>query len=363
MTQRERLVRTILGTGADRPSMPYWLGFVPWEDTLARWRRESGIADLEVQRWFELDPWFEVVPVEWGPCPGFESTTLSEDADFIVTRDYRGIVMRNRRDGGSMPEWVSHPVTSRDEWERYRTERLSGPLEDRCTGLGAFAATMRTQDVALQVGTFPWGVFGTLRDLMGVERCLFAFYDEPDLVREIIDTYTDLWISLYRRAAKAVTIDHVHIWEDMSGRQGSLISMAMVKEFMMPSYERIAACAAELGVPIVSVDTDGLCGELVEVMTCHGINAFMPFEVQAGNDVEELRRRYPRLGMMGGLDKSALAAGRPRINRELAKAERMLASGAYLVGFDHAIPPDVPWEAFRYAMDEIRRMVRGRGGI
>ncbi len=94
-------------------------------------------------------------------------------------------------------------------------------------------------------------------------------------------------------------------------------------------------------------------------MTSHGVNAFMPFEAQAGNDIGAFRRRYPKLGIMGGLDKSALAKGRGEVMHELDKAERMLALGGYVVGFDHLIPPDVSWDSYRFAVAEIRRMTLG----
>jgi hypothetical protein len=35
----------------------------------------------------------------------------------------------------------------------------------------------------------------------------------------------------------------------------------------------------------------------------------------------------------------------------------MLADGCYVAGFDHLIPPDVPWEPFRRAVTELSRMV------
>ncbi len=125
----------------------------------------------------------------------------------------------------------------------------------------------------------------------------------------------------------------------------------MVREFMMPCYDRIAAFAASAGVRLVSVDTDGDCDELVPVMMAHGINTFFPFEVQAGNDIFAYRRQYPMLGIIGGLDKRALAAGKDEIDHEIARARRMLEQGRYIPGFDHAIPPDVPWENYRYAAE------------
>ena len=142
----------------------------------------------------------------------------------------------------------------------------------------------------------------------------------------------------------------------MSGKQGSLISPRMVEEFMMPHYDRLAAWARERGVRLMSVDTDGQCGELVPVMMQHGVNMFMPFEVQAGNDIREYREKYPTLGIIGGLDKRALARGRREIDAEVAKAAEVMRSGRYIPCFDHHIPPDVPWENFRYAAERIREV-------
>ena len=123
----------------------------------------------------------------------------------------------------------------------------------------------------------------------------------------------------------------------------------------MPQYDRIAAFARQHGVAVVSVDSDGRVDELVPTMLRHGVNAYLPFEVQAGNNVEEYRRRYPQLGILGGLDKNALAADRAAIHRELDRAERMHALGGYVVGFDHLLPPNIPWANFVYAVEHLRR--------
>ena len=133
--------------------------------------------------------------------------------------------------------------------------------------------------------------------------------------------------------------------------------MAMVERFMMPQYDRLAAFARSHGIPVVSVDTDGIVDELVPTMVGHGINAYMPFEVQAGNDIVAFRREYPQLGIFGGLDKRALCGGREDVHRELDRAETMFALGGWVPGFDHLIPPDVPWRSFERFVLEIKRMV------
>ena len=92
-------------------------------------------------------------------------------------------------------------------------------------------------------------------------------------------------------------------------------------------------------------------------MIQHGVNAFLPFEAQAGNDIEEYRRQFPKLGILGGLDKNALARGQPQIHAELDRAQRMFAAGGYVAGFDHSIPPNVPWENYRYFVCNLKRLI------
>ncbi len=357
MTNRERIVKTLLCEKTDRAPWVNWLGFMPWGQAHWRWKQESGISDLDLSRHFGLEPFFHCVPAHMGPMPGFEPKILEENEEFVVSLDWRGMVVRNRRDRGSMPEFMSYPIKTPADWAKYKEERLQPRVAERLPELKKFAADILSLDVPVQVGCFPWGMFGTARDMMGAEEVLMAFYDEPELVRDIMHTYTDLWLALYEEIVKTVRVDHIHIWEDMSGKQGSLISMAMIEEFMMPEYDRMAAFAARHKIPIISVDSDGMVDQLVPVMMKHGINAFFPFEVQAGNDVVTYRQQYPKLGILGGLDKSALAKGKPELHRELDRAEKMLALGGWVPGFDHLIPPDASWANLSYFMEHLKKMV------
>jgi uroporphyrinogen-III decarboxylase len=163
---------------------------------------------------------------------------------------------------------------------------------------------------------------------------------------------------MYERVAAEVQIDHIHIWEDMAGRQGSLISPDMVEEFMMPCYDRIVAFAKAYGVRMVSVDTDGDCSQLVPVFMKHGINMMFPFEVQAGCDIREYRKQYPTLGIVGGLDKRPLAGTNlAEVDAEVERARWVIKNGGrYIPGFDHLIPPDARWETFQYAVNQLKHL-------
>jgi len=357
MTPGERFVRCLAGQSVDRIPYGVGIGWIPWGGGLARWRAESGRSDLDPAQEFGFDLSCAAPALNAGIFPPFERREIADEGDLVVFRDERGITARGRKDGCSMPEFLEYPVRTREDWEQLKVERLDPDTPGRVVeDWPAFRERLRRTGEAVQVGWFPFGVFGTPRDLLGVEALLVGFYETPELIRDMMEHLTSLWISLWERVAREVRIDHIHIWEDMSGRQGSLISPAMVRAFMMPCYDRIAAFAREAGVRLISVDTDGDCSELVPIMMEHGVNVFFPFEVQAGNDIREYRRRYPNLGIMGGLDKRALARMRADVDREVARAAEMARLGGYIPGFDHLIPPDVPWENFRYAAERLKEI-------
>ena len=99
----ERLVRCLSGGDVDRVPFGVNFGWNPWTETLANWRRELGRPELDVANEFGYDAGFACPSLESGPLPHFEPLTISETAEHVVTRDWRGVTQRNRRDGGSIP--------------------------------------------------------------------------------------------------------------------------------------------------------------------------------------------------------------------------------------------------------------------
>jgi len=65
-------------------------------------------------------------------------------------------------------------------------------------------------------------------------------------------------------------------------------------------------------------------------------------------DVREIRRLFPGLQILGGVDKKELAGGAERIEAELARRlPDMIAGGGYIPMADHQVPPDVSWDSYR----------------
>ena len=192
---------------------------------------------------------------------------------------------------------------------------------------------------------------------MGVEGSLFAFYDMPELVKEIMDSLTDFWLAIYEKICKDVQVDILHIWEDMSGKQGSLVSPDMIREFMLPNYQKLSQFAKEHNIGVVQVDTDGDCEALIPLFAEAGVNMMLPFEVSAGCDVVALRRKYPYMSMMGGIDKMEIAKGKEATDRELQRIEPLLFETGYFPALDHLIPPEISYEDYTYFVNRLHDMI------
>ena len=360
MTDRERFLACALGQPVDR--VPYWLFWGPWGRAWTRWCAEGKPAEVTDHRSFmQPDNPPAAVPVGLGPCPGFPREVISEDEDYVVANDSWGIVRRDYKHGESMSAFLKFPVANRDDWERYKAERLDPHNPARTVGnWREIGREWMARGIPIQFGNFPdLTVFGGLRWLLGDEECLLAFYTDPELVRDIMNHLTDIFLTVLAEVVKGVRVDVIHIWEDMCGKQGSLISPKHWREFMGPCYRRIKQAADEAGIPVLSVDTDGWPDDIVPPMMEAGVNYLYPMEVAAGCDVNDYQARYPDLTMMGGIDKRALAQDPAAIDAELDRIWPAVLKGRYIPELDHLIPDDVSWSNYRHFCESLKARVMG----
>ena len=358
MNDRQRFIACILGEVVDRP--PYYLLWGPWGTTWQRWEREGKPKSVTDHKSFmDPDQMALEVPVNIGPCPKIERQVLSEDADYVTFIDSWGIQRRDYKHGESMSEFIEHPVKNRRDWEEFKEKylnpddprRLNGPWREH-------AREWMDKGYPLQLGGYPdGGVFGPLRWLMGVENGLIAFHTMPDLVHEIMDHITSIYLTVFEQVVKEFPIDLIHMWEDMCYKGGPLISPRMWDEFMGPNYRRIKAFANQHNIPVLSVDTDGNPEKITPCMINAGVNWLFPMEVAAGVDVAVWRDKFPTLAFLGGIDKRALALGPDAIDRELERVKPVMEKGRYIPDLDHLVPDDVSWDNYCYYAEKLKKLV------
>ena len=258
-----------------------------------------------------------------------------------------------------MPTFLDWPVRDMRDFEKIK-ERFNPEDEGRLpANWSELLPGYTKRDYVLAIGGLPFGFFGAPRYLMGLQNLCIAYYDNPTLIQEMVNFLTDFWVKLWTKVLHDVQIDFVLFWEDMCYKNGSLISAEHLRKFMLPGYKKLTSLFRDFEIQVIFVDTDGNCTELVPLFIEGGVTGMFPFEVQAGMDIVKVRKEYPKLGIIGGLDKGRLAQGKRAIDEELeAKLPFMLRKGGYVPCADHLIPPDVPWENFLYWRKRIKEFVQ-----
>ena len=392
MNTRQRLLATLNFEPCDHP--PYW-EWAYWPETLDRWYSEGlerrvgypasmtvseplngGAGDWrppmpregDAKRELGLDEGFFHPPV-WGRIPlEVEKTVLEDEEHYQIILDTDGVTKKILKDSMSMPMFLSYPIKNPRDWEAMKADLEPSFAARIPPDWDTVTTPLRDNSRAFPVSLlgFPEGLFGHLRDLLGVDYLLVAFYDDPQMIHDILDTLTDLWISLWEEQVAQFDVDSVTFWEDMCYRAGPLISPKMFQAFLLPRYKRLTDAGRAMGIRHYLVDSDGDMRKLIPLWIEGGITGVYPFEVQAGMNIEEIGKQYPDLAVIGGIDKREIDLGPAAIDQELEKRMPfLLQRGGYIPTLDHHVTPEVSWQDFIYYRKKMaeycERFGRGTG--
>jgi len=324
------------------------------------WPSQGFPLDFDVRRQLDMDYTQTLVNVNLLFSPTFDVQVINEDDERFEYIDIDGVRRIFLKEQATIPTAVGYPIRDRATWEKLKSERLRlDNIKDRFPdNWPELVREYRERDYPLALGGYPHGFFGTLVHLMGYENLFVAYYDSPDLIHDILDTFTELWIAVYEEVLKDVEVDHVQIWEDISAGTGSMVSPAIIRQFMLPRYKRFTDFVKSRGIELIFVDTDGDCFDLIPLFLEGGATGMYPMEVSCGMDIVKVRNAFPRLRMMGGVPKAEIARGPERIDHILRPVAEVLKTGGYIPFGDHFIPPEVSWENFRYYREKLNAMTR-----
>lgn len=345
-----------------------------WPQTIRRWLREGMAIELtpeeqtrmflpKLDRFLGLEEpdhaWVNVSPVM---NPPFEEKVIERRAHSTILRDATGCIAErylHDQEESSIPHYIEFPVKTPDDWremkQRYRFEDATRPLPESELGrLRQAAARGKVVTAGCP------GPYGFIRNWMGFENLSLAFYEYPDMIRDMVDHITELTLAKIRTLPSDLPVDHSNWWEDMASKNGPFVGPAMFREFLQPQYHRIQEELKKRGCLLGIVDCDGNPHDLVANWLEEGVNIMFPLEVAAGVDPYAWRREFGReLRLRGGIAKTPLVEGGKAIDRELERIRPLLEQGGCIPHLDHLVPPDVPYRNYREYLDK-KRILIGR---
>ncbi len=300
------------------------------------------------------------LPIHTGRMGGQTPKILEETEDHVLSRDELGRTMKLAKGSASLPLPLDWPVKTMADWAKikhlytYRPQRLAGNWQE--------AAEQHIAAGRVVTVSIPGG-FDQPRQLMGEEALCMAFYDQPELIFDMLATFADTAGRVLTEVVKQVQVDVLFVHEDMAGKSGPLIGPRQVSHFIAPYYRQIWKLLASHGARLFDQDSDGNMLPVIDAFLDAGVNCMHPIEPAAGMDPVALREKYGRrLAMYGGIDKHVLRSSKADIEAELRRKILPLArTGGYEIAVDHRIPNGTPLENYRFYVSKVWQILEEIG--
>ncbi len=298
--------------------LPRWEWAMWWDLTIERWLKEGLPRAFKASQIFEISQHFGLDPYQ----QFWFSTT---DPTIEATQHH-----------------VEGIVANPDDYARIRPDLFPGH-EAAIAGMQPWAERQGRGDAVVWC-TFE-GFFWFPRTLMGFEKLMFAFGDQPDLLHGINEDLLQFNLRLLNRVLSVCVPTFVTVAEDMSYNHGPMISKRTFDAFVAPYYRRFLPRLLERQIPVF-MDTDGDVTLLVPWLQELGIQGVLPLERQAGVDGFRLRQQFPKLLMVGHFDKMTMTRGERAMRAEFERLVPLIQSGGFIPSVDHQTPPGVSMQEY-----------------
>ena len=322
--------------------------FGPLRQLEDEWRRQ-GASEKEISMTaFDWDYVLKTaLPVKTGAITKVQPKIIDDNPKSTLSVDSMGRKMLLHKASATIPLPLDYPVKAMDDWLKIKHWYTFDESRINYEAL-ADRKALREKGYLTLLG-FPGG-FDEPRQLLGEEGLCIALYEEPEMIRDMLETMADTAVKIIERVGKTVGIDNLTVHEDMAGKSGPLIGPNHVREFLKPYYSRVWDAAKAYGATLFSQDSDGNMECVIDAFLECGVNCFYPCEPAAGMDMIKLREKYGKaFYIKGGIDKHALRKDKAAIRNELEyKTAEIMRGGGTVFGLDHRIPNGVSIENYRY---------------
>lgn len=213
-----------------------------------------------------------------------EWTEWIEKAPFETLEDFRN--------------WMKYQVTRYQGWgsELEGTLRqLEADFVDKKEKLGDTVLFWAIADLG----------FTSAYDSCRLDKFSCMAIDEPDLLSGWLEARFDKNLQFVKHLSCPELSPVAFIGEDIAYKNGLLFSPSWLRKEFFPRLKRLVEAYHEKGIKVV-YHSDGRLWEIMDDLMECGIDALNPIEIVAGMEIRKLRKEYPGLVLIGGMDISQL---------------------------------------------------------
>ena len=232
---REQYIELMTFGQVERPMFTELFGLLIGLDD--EWKAQGASAEELSLEAFDFDT-VRIVHCggDTGLRGGFEPHILEQTEDYVIQLDEFGRKTKLITKIATLPLPLEYPVSGMDGWLKIKHWFTFD--ESRIDWSQVENARTAQARGELVTASIPGG-FDLPRQLMGEEGACVCYYEDPELMQDIMDTIEDTAFRVLDRISDAIVIDNLFVHEDMAGKSGSLIGPNLILKYLKPYYRKV----------------------------------------------------------------------------------------------------------------------------
>ena len=340
MTSKERIRAAIEHKDTDRVPTTMQCVETAWENLKKYLKVET---EEEILQHFEIDTRIMDLPPYIGPTV---EPYVNENGDTVYT-NMIGCEYINKWNGVEYnTHIISHPYSVIKTFEDL--ERFDGWFNPDHYDYDAVTRFVKEhEDKAIRIGwPGPYQVFTLLYD---AEEFYINMYEEPELIKAMLDRYCKASYEIYERMFEAANnkVDILRCCDDYGTQISMLFSTSMWKEFFEENTRMFAEQAHRHGAYYMQHSCGAIRPIIPNLIDC-GVDAIEPLQKVVGLEVDGLKADFgEKLCFQGGIDtQHILPQGTPQeVYDETTRVIKALyKNGGYILCGSQDFEGDVPPE-------------------
>lgn len=299
--------------------------------------RRVTYEDLAAQVEFWSKAGYDYIPLVVGMMrPG----KVTDDSS--ISRVLRDVVVREGGDPTNERGWnLEHtPFIT----EPRRLDLFPWALAEQGIDLSQFHAVAPLLPEGMKVIAISGKIFTLSWMLMGFETFAESLAAEPEFAGKVLRRVAGIQLRALDQVLAMEHVAAVFSVDDIAHTNGTMLSPAMLREYLFPWYRRMAERCHASG-RLFFMHSDGNLTSVIDDLIALGLDALHPIDPTA-MDLAEIKRRWgDRLCLFGNVDTELLRSGTPNQIRDrvLEILRDAAPGGGCAIGSGNSVPE---WAAF-----------------
>lgn len=342
MNSKERVLTALHYEEPDRVPI-FYLGFTPqWVERLIGRRPKDFVKDyLPIFYRFSSD----IIVV---------SPDVFYPFDVYARGEWVDEWGRKLRVVGYYCEFVDFPIKKPEDIDSYTPPDPDKP--ERVKDIIKVKKVVREEKAIMSVVNGPFEMAYLLR---GLDTFLKDLRMNPKLAEKCLDIATEFEIQMGIRVIEAGA-DIVMIGDDYGWQKSLLMHPELWRKFILPRLKKVVQEFKKRNVSVI-LHSDGNITALLDDLAAIGLDGLNPIQIRCGVSPEYIKKRYPKLAMVGLIDEQYLLpfGSREEIMNEIKRIILAVAPGGGLIlGPQHNVQPDIPVKNIEIMVDAIKKYGR-----